>query len=274
MATQPEDLEIEQDGLDVGTEAGETAPPEDDESGADEQDGEAYVSFGGDDDEPAEAAETDLVKHLRRQVRELHKRVAASPQQHEPEIVVGDRPRLADYDYDTEAFDRALDAYDERREAKRKQDAQREAAAQKQNEQWQQVVTRYAERKRALPFADKDVAEAAAFEELNDQQQAIIARVAPDPALFIYAAGKNRTRLNELAAISDPLELAAAVGRIGANLTMKKRSKAPPPEEVVRGGIVRQGADKELARLEKEADRTGDRTALVKYKRAKRGAVA
>lgn len=237
--------------------------------------GEETVEYPDFDGEAEQEGETDLVKHLRAQVRERDKRLAAatrSQQAAEEPIIVGPRPQLSDFDYDTDAYDKAIDAWLEKGEEKRKQDSRVEQAKQREAESWRQVEQNYATKKAALPYRDKDDVERVAFDALSPAHQAIIADVAPDPALFIYAAGRNPGRLNELASfdMNDPrqvVRMAAAIGRMGASLTMAKRPKPPAPQSAVRGGVARQGSDKELERLEKEADRTGDRTALINYKR-------
>lgn len=235
---------------------------------------EEFPTFDGDGEE----SETELIKHLRQQIRDRDKRLAAGArQQAEEPIVIGPRPKIEDFDYDAEAHDKALDAYEERKEAKRRQDERVEQAKTREAETWQQLERNYAAKRAALPYRDKDEVERVAFEALSPAHQALIADVAPDPALFVYAAGKHPGRLNELAAydLNDPrqvVKMAAAVGRMGAGLSMKKRAKPPEPQSVVRGGVVRQGGDKELERLEKEADRTGDRTALIKYRKQQRQA--
>lgn len=236
------------------------------------EEGEEYPTFDGEPE--AEEQETDLVKHLRRENRQLQKRVAeqSRSQQEEP-IVVGPRPKLEDFDFDSEAHDKALDEYEDRKEAKRQQDLRIDAAKNREAETWRQVEQNYQAKRAALPYRDKEEVERQAFEVLSPAHQALIADIAPDPALFIYAAGKNPGRLTELAGydMSDPrqvVKLAAAVGRMGASLTVKKRAKPPAPQSIVRGGVARQGSDKELERLEREADKTGDRTALINYRRS------
>lgn len=258
------------EGQDEGEQSGDGEP--------DGEDGEPVVLFGDEpvDGEPAE--EPDLVKHLRRELRDRERRLAQAakaPAQQEADIVVGERPKIEDFDYDTEAHDKALDEYEARKDAKREQDERRAKAKRDSEAAWEKVKTTYATKKAALPFADKDRVEAAAFEALPAMHQAVIAKVATDPALFIYAAGKSPARLDQLAAIDDPLVLAATIGKMGATLTMKKRSTAPQPEKIARGGVVQQGTDKTLARLEAAAEKSGDRTELQRYKRqqaAKAGA--
>jgi hypothetical protein len=100
-------------------------------------------------------------------------------------------------------------------------------------------------------------------------QQAVVVKAAVDPALFLYALGKSEAKRSELAKIQDPIKLAAAVARMEGAVKVTTR-KAPAPDRPLSGsGKLPQGGDKELEKLEKEADRTGDMTRLINYKREK-----
>lgn len=240
------------------------------------EEGEEVVHFA--DDEPDKApADTDLVKHLRQQIRERDKRLSevqrAAPAE-EP-IVVGDRPKMADFDYDEERFDEAIDAWDERRRAAEKQEAARTTQKQRQEEEWNKVVRSYAEKKSALRYPDVQDAEETVFAALSPTAQSLIAKHADNPALFIYAAGKSATKLAELARIDsegDPFALLKAVTKMEATLqTTRKAPRAADPDTPVRGRTIAAGsAEKQLAKLEAEAERTGNRTPVIAFKRAQK----
>lgn len=245
----------------------------DDGAQADEQ-GEEYLSFGSEEEQaPANEPETDLIKKLRREIRERDKQlsqVRKQPQAEEP-VVVGDRPTMEACDYDDDKFAQEFDAWEARKEAKRAQDSRLEQGRREQEQRWQQVQEGYQSGKRSLKFSDKEEAEAAAFEELSEVQQAVIASVAENPALVIYAVGKNPAKLAELSGITDPLKLARQIGRMEATMAVKKRAKVTAPDTPVRGSVVTAASvDKHEAKLEAEADRTGDRTKLIQYRRDKR----
>jgi hypothetical protein len=79
--------------------------------------------------------------------------------------------------------------------------------------------------------------------------------------------GKNSKIADEIAAITDPIEFTAAIARLEGKLTVTAKTRqAPPPEQKITKGVY-VSQDAELARLEAEADRTGDRTAINAYKR-------
>lgn len=263
------DLAEEQEIEDV-----DPGQPEDEPEGDHpEDDGEEYLAFG-DEPEQSPEPETDLVKRLRKEIRDRDKKLAQfskQPQGEEP-IVVGNRPTIEECEFDQEEFDRRFEEWEQRREARRQQDQRIEQSQQQQQERWQQVQNSYQQAKQKLPFADKQEAERAAFDELTDIQQAVIASVADNPALVIYAAGKSATKLAEIASIDDPLKLAKYIGRMEASMTVKKRARPPQPDTPLKGGTISASADKHEAKLEKEAERTGDRTALIKYRKQKREA--
>jgi len=105
---------------------------------------------------------------------------------------------------------------------------------------------------------------------MNNTQQGIIIKVMKNPALFIYAIGKNEAKLKELAGITDPVEFTAAVAKLEDKINMKKRS-APPPESTVRGsGTLSATTDKTLEKLREEAAKTGDYTKVHKYRQQMR----
>jgi hypothetical protein len=274
MATQP-DIEDtpEDDILDLEEEQIiEDEPEEQAEEPEEPAEEEAFVGF---DDEPEAPPENDLVKHLRQQIRDRDRRLAeaAKTAPAEPEIVVGDRPKPADFDYDDDRFDEALDAWEARKAAKAKQDDKRARAEQSQQEQWAKVTENYATQKKALRFPDVQEAEQRVLDTLSGTTQALIAKHADNAALFIYAAGKSPAKLAELARIDaegDPFAVVKAVTKMEAMLQKPRTTARPPaPDTPVRGKVIAAGsADKMLDKLEKEAERTGDRSKVIAHKAA------
>ena len=92
-----------------------------------------------------------------------------------------------------------------------------------------------------------------------------------NPALVVYALGKNPKKAKELAAISDPVKFAFAVAKLETQLKVTPRKTAPVPERQIRGSAQLSGAvDSTLERLRAEADKTGDRTKVAAYLNAQR----
>lgn len=253
---------------------GDNDDEDDDDSESSGDDDEETLFVFGDEAAPASGDETGLVKHLRETARKQAKRIAelergAPAVTQEQPIEVGEKPTLEACEWDGEKFAEELEAWHER---KRKAETQ-QGAAQRQEEErrnaWNQELRRYNEGKAQLGVPDVDEAEATVISTLDTVQQGVLVSVADDPARVMYALAKNPAQLADLAKISNPLKLAKAVTQLEGKLKVVKRRKAPEPEHVERGSArIATGTDKTLERLEKEANRTGDRTELVKYRKA------
>lgn len=262
----------------------------DDDAAATHDDEEVVVMLG---DEPLPASNDDeiegkpaptWVKELRKQnreqarrIRELEQSSQAGQQQAAPAVqAVGEKPTLEQFEYDGEKYAEALVAWNER---KREADA-REAAARAEQEaaaaEWQKRLNTYNTNKTALRVDDFDGAEHVVRETLTQTQQGVILQGADKPELVVYALGRNPAKAKELAAIKDPVKFAFAVAKLETQLKVAPRKDAPPaPERQVRGtagGVT--SIDSTEARLEAEADRTGDRSALIRYRREKRKTAA
>lgn len=267
MAVEPDDDDLVMD---------EGDQPEDDQEGqgstepGDEGEEELELTIG---DEAAPASgerDTDLVKHLRAEIRRRDEAIAeARKGQSAPQsIVVGERPTLESCEYNEEKFAEEFEAWDARRKTAERAESEAEAAARKANEAWQTEVRNYEAKRAELKFPDAQEVVDTAATSLNSVQQAVVVRVADNPALVFYALGKNPARLAEIASITDPLKQAAAIAKLEGTLKVTSKRKAPDPEQIATGNAsVTHGTDKTLERLEKKAAQTGDRTELIAYKR-------
>lgn len=251
---------------------------EGDEPTDDDGDGETVIGFADEDDEEAE--ETPLIKKLRQQLREtqkqLTKRNAPAVADNDPEPVVPPRKSIEDFDFDQERFD----AYDETRDKARDEHANwkvRQAERDARNKRIAEERGAAIEKQRkALGVSDYEVQAAKVHERLSDQQQAILAEAADDPVKLVYALGKSETKLDLIAGETNLAKFAAQIGRLEKDIKVAKR-KAPAPESRVIGAtgtLAVTGEDKTLAALEKEAERTGDRSKVIAYKRRQKEAKA
>ncbi len=84
----------------------------------------------------------------------------------------------------------------------------------------------------------------------------------------VVALARRPQLLDEVMNIADPLAQILKLKDIAHGVKIMPR-KAPPPErESIQHGSASAGTtDKTLERLEKQAERTGDRTELIRYKR-------
>lgn len=269
------DSEEEEDG----TEAEEETSEEPDESETDEDgdDGEVIVTIG--DEEPPQEEEDEKAPNWVRELRKSHREMARenrelkakleakeAPQQ-QSAVQLGKKPSLEDFDYDTEKFEQELAAwYDHKRqvdEQAAKAKADEKAAA----EAWQQKLNSYGEAKSKLKVKDFDDAEEVVLSSMNQTQQGIIIQGADNPALVIYALGKNSGRAKELASINDPVKFAFAVAKLEKDLKVKNRKAPPPPEKKVNGTAPKSGSvDSTLERLRAEAEKTGNYSKVHQYK--------
>lgn len=239
-----------------------------------EEDGnEVTVSIGEPDPQAEEERKApQWVRDLRvknrellREKKELEAKLSAQAPAARP-VTVGAKPKIEDFDYDTDKYDAALTAWFE---AKRRADQEEEArknAAKAEQDAWQAKLDNYGKLRAEIPVKDFQEAEDDVKTSLSVIQQGIVLQGAQNPALVVYALGKNPTKAKELAAITDPVKFAFAVATMEVQLKVTKKS-APEPERVVSGtGRISGTVDSNLARLEAEADRTGDRSKVVAYK--------
>lgn len=271
MAENAEDdvLELSEDQT-VDDGQGDRDEEDSQSESTDEGDEELEISFG-DEAAPASDSDTPLIKHLRDEIRKRDQIIAqrgAAPVQ---TIEVGEKPTLAGCEYDEEAYEAELDAWRERKDkaAQAETDAQSEARA--ASEAFAKDVESYETKKAALRFPDVKEAEELVLSSLSLPQRAVIIKASDDPAKVVYALSKHPQRLAELSKIADPIKMAAAVAKLEGTIKMAPRRKAPEPEEIASGSAsVEAGRDKKLERLEEEADRTGDRTKVIAYRRQQR----
>ena len=207
-------------------------------------------------------------RELQRQNRELQGKLQSTAQTETKPVVLGKKPTLEDSDYDSEKFEAALaDWFDRKRQAD-EANAKQEAEVMTQQKAWQAKLDGYGKAKAELRVKDFDDAEAVAQELFNITQQGIVLQGADNPALVIYALGKNPKKAKELSDIKDPVKFAFAVAKLEKELKVTSRKAAPPPERTIQGtGRVSGAVDSTLERLRAEAEKTGDMTKVMAYKR-------
>lgn len=268
----PTDIELDEqespiEELEVESQAEHEEEPEQEE---------VVVSIG-DEEPPAEeeVRAPEWVRDLRkanrekeRRIRELEAKLQTSTQPENKPVTLGAKPKLEDFDYDADSFEQALDAWHDR---KRQHDIEMDKvrqAEQQQQQAWQERLDSYSRAKAELKVRDYDDAEAVAQEVFNVTQQGVMLQGADNPALVIYALGKNPKKAAELAKISDPVKFAFAVAKLEKELKITNRKAATAPERVISGNARSSGSvDSNLDRLRAEAERTGDMTKVIAYKR-------
>lgn len=250
-------------------------PPADDE--------EFVITVG--DEEPEPSDDDDFsgqpapawVKDLRKKEREARKRIKeleAQVQQAKPAdkpIEVGARPKLADFDYDEDQFESAVEQWHERKRQVEQQQASKQAEEEQAQQAWQTKMQSYEERRQtvAAKVRDFEEVEEAAKDKLTPTQQGILIHAAENPELIMYHLGKHPNKAKELAEITDPIQFAFAAAKLDSQMKIQTRKPATQPERKPSGSAGLAGAvDQKLAQLEAKAAKTGDRTELIKYKKS------
>lgn len=255
-----------------------------DEEGSEEEseDDEVVITLGDEETPPQEEDEgkhnPELVKKLRklhkeqaRENRELKAQLEALTKVENKPIELGPKPKLSDYDYDEDEFDKAIDEWhqnklvyeQEQQNIKKEQEAQQEA--------WNNRLEVYSEHKDKLKVKDFEESEYTVTTTLNPTQQGMIVEGADNPAALVYALGKHPGKLKELASIESPVKFAFEVAKLEAKMKVTTRKSPPPPEKKVKGnGSLSGTVDSTLERLRSEAEKTGDYSKVIAYKRKKK----
>ena len=248
--------------------------PEQDADDSGDDAGETVIAFADEVDGGAES-ETSLVTNLRKQLREAQRKARHSPAiapDADPEPVVPPRKRIEDFDYDSDRHDQYSASRDDVLLARAKWESrqtEREAARKRETDQQNRQIE---QQRNALGVSDYDARAETVRDRLSDAQIAVLLNGAENPAQLIYALGRSANKLDMLAGEENLARFAVMLGKLEKDVKVQKR-KAPPPETQVRGAtasITSGGDNKELARLEKQADRTGDRSPVIAYRRAMR----
>jgi hypothetical protein len=211
-------------------------------------------------------------RELQRQNRELQSKLQVQPTENKP-VVIGAKPKLEDHDYDADKYEEALTGWFERKRQADDVNAKQQAEVMNQQKAWQAKLDGYGKAKAELRVRDYEDAEAVAQEVFSITQQGVILQGAENPALVVYALGKNPKKAKELAEVSDPVKFAFAVAKLEKELKVTNRRAAPAPERIVSGTGRSSGAvDSTLERLREEASRTGNMTKVIQYRAQKRSA--
>jgi len=253
-----------------------------DDGGGDSDNDEFVITLGDeqneDDKEEHEVVEKapEWVKELRKQTKEQRRKIKELEQQLQSRQVaepISDElppePQIDDddIDYDPKLFaQRVVEWHEKKRvyESKQQQVQQTEQSIRKQ---WDDKIQTYEANKKALKVRDFEEAEAVVIDTLNLAQRGIIIKGAKNPEQLIYALGKNPSKAQELAKITDPIDFAFAVAKLESNVIMNKKT-AVAPEKKVTGSGNSQASSKQLDKLREEAAKTGDFSKVVAYKRA------
>lgn len=269
------------EAIEINTEANDASDDENNAISDDEGEGDDDVVISIGEESPPQGEEQrapEWVRELRkanrekeRKIRELEAKLNATATETKP-VALGPKPTLEACDYDSEEYEKKLaDWYEQKRHA---DTAESEAQAQRDAEAkaWQDKLDSYAKARATLKVRDYEDAEAVALETFNVTQQGIVLQGSDNPALIIYALGKNTTKAKELASITDHVKFAFAVAKLETQLKVTNRKAAAAPERTIStgGGRISGSVDSTLDRLREEALKTGDMSKVMAYKRSKK----
>lgn len=255
----------------------ETTEGENEAAPDDTEEEELIVTIGEEtppQEETDEKRAPEWVRNLRtkareqeRELRELRKLRDGVEQQKQTQL--GPKPTLEACDYDAELFERRLDAWKERKAVADRQAAEAKEAEAKRQQYFNSKFEAYSTRKAEVIGKIKDFAdvEETVLHTLDDTQRGVVLAHAKDPALLLYAIGKDEKRLQELAKLSDPVEFIFAVARMETQMKTQSRKPASGPETRITGSAPSPGSETQLNKLREQAEKTGDYTKVVAYKK-------
>jgi hypothetical protein len=260
----------------VAEDTGKTVEAEPAESGKTEASEEIDVSIGDSPTQKEDAEKApEWVREVRKTNRELHRKnreleeklKAISATENNP-VDPGPKPTLEGADYDTEKYEAKLAEWFDRKRKAAEIQSKAEEEQKAQQAEWHKKLENDAKSKTELKVQDYEDAEASVQEVLNTTQQGILLQGSENSALLVYALGKNPKKAKELAEIKDPVRFAFAVAKLETQLKVTKKT-APPPEKTPPSGGARStgGSDEVLDNLRAKAERTGDYTQVLAYKR-------
>lgn len=280
-AEAPEELEAEVEEVSEAYVEGDADDEADGEAEPEEE--EVVISIDGEappQQEEEEARAPEWVRDLRKQhreekrrVKELQQRLAQYEQKETGVAPLGKKPTLESVDYDTERYETELASWYEKKRAHDERETAVKAEQQSVQQEWEQKLETYQEAKTSLKVRDFEFAEEVVQDTLSVMQQGMIVQGSENPALLVYALGKNPNKAKELASINDPVKFAFAVAKLETQLKISNRKASVSPERKISGtGRPSGTVDNTLDRLRAEAEKTGDYTKIIKYKRQKQKA--
>lgn len=203
----------------------------------------------------------EWVKQVRKENRELKKQLKQLQVQ-SPQPVLREKPTLAQFDYDETAYEEQLAAwYSEK--------AQFDEAVKAEQQKYQQYDERYigSVNQMRTKAADYDAVEDVIVDTLSAQKQAMLKMMVDDPAKMVYALGKSPNKLAQLSQLDDVQFVKQIILMEQQMATKARNPNKPQPKQHQLTGAAG-GGDAKLAKLEADAEKTGDRSKVMAYKKS------
>jgi len=238
---------------------------------------ETVITFG-DDEPPKENDEVpapEWVKDLRKQnraqaakIKELEKATAKAD---ETPSQLSAKPTLEQADYNEAKYAESLESWYAEKASHNKAKAAKEAEAAEQEKAWQSRLGEYGKAKSKFKPDTIEDAEAVARDMLSETQQGVlIEALGKGAAALLVGLAANEARFKALASIKNPIRFVAEAARLESSMKTSTRRPKTVPETRVTGSGSTQAGNKTLEKLEAEADKTGDRSKVIAFKREQR----
>lgn len=239
----------------------------------DAEDGEDQeVVFG--DEAPKEEPESSTMRHMRKLNRETQKELREARKQLEelkkPVAIKQLRaePTLEDHLYDEPSYKADLKKfYQEELEFKNEQ-LNAEKKQQEVQQEFQGKIKAFNDSFTALSFKDKDDALQEVMANLDGNQQGVLLDAVDNPAMIVYALGKNPSKLADLSKEKNLVRLGSKLAKMETQLKVISRKPKTKPDTPIQGtGGLGGVMDKTHAKLQEEARRTKNYTKLFAYEK-------
>jgi hypothetical protein len=216
--------------------------------------------------------ENATVRRMREHIDRLEKEVRSS-KRNAPKVELGPEPDLEDFGYDGTKFAAAVIEYDKKKQVLAEQEAQADEPQYRIVQQFQTRQADYQREKTQIRIPDFDKLEGRVEAVLSMEQQRTLIMAAKNKAAVVAALGRYPNRLEALAKIENPIDLALAIADLERNIKVKPRMKGAEPEDKQRGTapLGQTSRAKEIAKLEAKMGQGGDISEIRKRLKALRG---
>jgi hypothetical protein len=206
------------------------------------------------------------IKKLKLELEQLKKQ-SPKPIQSIPEPVL---PRLSDYDYDDDNYQHAVNKYADDLVKYKAVQAQIESKKLSEQQFIANLQQVYIKQKSTLNFHNFDNYENVVTSNLDIEKQNIILKT-DKPAFVVMTLAKNPDLLSELSYLNNE-DFAYKIAKIEQNIQVNTVKKPKTkPEQLIGNAKAGMSNDKTtLEALEKEAEKTGDRSKVRAFKKQQR----
>jgi hypothetical protein len=209
-------------------------------------------------------------KELERKLQAIQEQQAAQAANVQPLEPLPPKPTMESCGWDGEKFAQEMTAWFDKKSQHDARLAQHQAEVQSQQQAVQQRVIKYQESAKSLNVDNYKSLESDVVHALSQDQQLMLLH-SPKAAELVVALANNPARLSELATMKNPVDFAMRIGELQAKLKGGVASKAPEAPAADKkgpaGGAPIANIDGELERLRAQAERTGDYSGVVAYKK-------